>query len=92
MTEKEFQTIKREVEDNSPKIRREHYKTLRDSRENLLRELDNLETLQRSTLFFETEEEDILRDTISGLRESIVTLDSLLSAMEDTFPKEEDSR
>lgn len=70
-------------------IRKSHLSSLQASRDRLLRETEELETLLSSTLFLLPEEETTIRESVSYLRGGISGLERSISLLEESIRTEE---
>ncbi len=87
---KDLNALQREINLNALPSRREYLQTLNKRREVLLSELEETETLLRTTLLFETEEEKHLQTFIKSLRKSLGSLDKGLVLLEENIRRVED--
>ena len=94
MTEKEFQSLpldrQREVvRTEGISLRKSHLSSLQSYRDRLLQVEGDLESLLSSTLFLREEESSPIRDSVSGLRESVLKLETSISVLEENLRREE---
>lgn len=83
--EKQEEVVRRE----GLPLRKSHLSTLQASRDRLLRETEELETLLSSTLFLRPEETTQVRESVSGIRGAVLHLERAVSLLEEDTRREE---